>query len=430
MCRRHRKRVRVATCGVCNAGVCVDCVVHTAVGVKCRDCTGGAAATAPTAAAKARAARSFDAGPNNRWPVPLAIAGAVVLLAAAGAVLRAGAGSDSSSETAESRGREPAGDGGAPSAGSNGAFTDRKADFAGAGGLKIGATLTVPAGAAARGAPGVLIIPGGGAQSRDGGIQFNTGMDDPLYQDVSEALALAGIVSLRYDRRGVGRSQLGPGAPYTWDDLVGDARAGLDFLARRKETESRPLTVLGYDQGGFVAMDLAAGDPRVKGVVLISTPGRPLAEVIANDFARGIPDRDKAETVASAMRDAAAEVVSTGKVPRPDSLPEELRTIFSQDPRYLRGLFGFDPVAAAARVRQPALVVRGGNDASILPIDTDRLQAARPDATVFVSPLGDNTLALPPGQEGRFHNPARHGTTRDGDAMGAIGDWLNRTVRG
>lgn len=424
-CKNHRKRERVATCGVCESPLCVDCVVHTAVGVKCRQCTGGAAATAPTAAAKARAVKGGDGSPSKKWPVPVAIAGVVVLLVAAFAFTRGGGGGSDTATDASGNPTvsiEPSGE-------SNGVFTDKKADFTGAGGLKLGATLTVPDSALSRGAQGVLIIPGGGAQNRNGGIQFDTGLDDPLYQDLSEALAQAGIVSLRYDKRGTGQSQLGTGAPITWDDLVADAKAGLDFLAQRRETQNRPITVMGYDQGGFIALQLAGTDPRVKGVVLISTPARPLAEVIANDFARGIQDPEKAQAVSAQMRAAAAEVVSTGVVPKGDTLPGELKPIFSADPKYLQGLFAFDPVAAAAKVKQPTLVFRGGNDGSILPADQDKLKAALANATVMTSPLGSNTLSLPPGQEGRFHNPARHGTTRDGDATAAISDWLNQNVK-
>ncbi|MGH9277897.1 MAG: alpha/beta hydrolase [Acidimicrobiales bacterium] len=406
----------------------MDCVVHTAVGVKCRDCTGGAAATAPTATARARASKA-DRATKKKWPVPVAVAGVVVLLIAAFAITRGGG--DSSSTTDETGGTAAAtGAGAEPSGESNGVFTDKKADFVGAGGLKIGATLTVPDSAVSRGAQGVLIIPGGGAQNRNGGVQFDTGLDDPLYQDLSEALAGAGIVSLRYDKRGTGQSQLAQGAPLSWDDLVADAKAGLDFLAARRETQNKPITVMGYDQGGFVALQLAGTDTRVKGVVLISTPGRPIAEVIASDFARGIPDQEKAAAVSAQMRDAAAAVVATGEVPKADTLPGELKPIFSADPKYLRGLFGFDPVAAAAKVKQPTLLFRGGNDGSILPSELDKLKASLANATVMTSPLGSNTLSLPAGQEGRFHNPARHGTTRDGDATAAISDWINANVKG
>jgi pimeloyl-ACP methyl ester carboxylesterase len=153
-----------------------------------------------------------------------------------------------------------------------------------------------------------------------------------------------------------------------------------------------------------------------------AVPGRPVLALLdaGNDLSR----------LVAAMRAGAAQVVSTGTVPSRDSLPEELRPIFSADPNYLRGLFSFDPVAEAAKVKVPTLIVRGGNDGSILPGDVDALKNALPNGDTLVSPLGSNTLSLPQGQEGRFHNPARHGTTRDGDALAAIDDWIKGNVKG
>ncbi len=421
-CASHKRKPRVATCGMCGSALCTDCVVHTAVGVKCRRCTGGAAATAPTASARAR--QGADGGARRRWPVPVTVAGALLIVVGGLAVAGRGGGSPSTEP-------DVALDGGGVTATefNDGSFVDRKADFTGAGGMNLGATLTIPTQLGSARAPGVLIVPGGGAQDRNGGITLEGSVPDPLYQDLAESLARVGIVSLRYDRRSSAAARLPQGAQLSWDDLIADARAGLDFLAQRRETQGQPITVIGYDQGGFVAMRLAATDARIKGLVLISTPGRPIQDVLASDFQRGIPDPAKAQLVAETMRVAAADLVATGATPRLQDLPEELRLVFSADVPYLRGLFSFDPLAEAAKVKVPALIVRGGNDGSILPGDAERLNAALAVSEVLTSPLGSNTLALPAGQEGRFHDPSRHGTTRDGDALEAIDAWVKTKVR-
>lgn len=420
-CANHKRRERVAACGVCGNPLCTDCIVHTAVGVKCRRCTGGAAATAPTASAKAR---HTDERKRRRWAVPVAVAGAVFVVIGALAFIGRGRGpaSDEPDVALDAQGGSTA------TEFNDGSFVDRPVEVRGAGGLRLGATLTLPSRLGAGRAPGVLVVPGGGAQDRNGGITLDGTLPDPLYQDLAEQFAGSGLVSLRYDRRASRSVQLPPGTPLTWDDLVADARAALEFLAQRRETQNQPLTVVGYDQGGFIAM-LLASDPRVKGVVLISTPGRPVSEVLASDFQRGIPDPAKASAVSAEMRTAAAQLVSTGIPPDVAAMPEELRLIFAADAAYLRGLFAFDPVAEAAKVRQPALVVRGGNDASILQDDVGRLTTALARSDSLTSPLGSNTLALPPGQEGRFHDPSRRATTRDGDAVFAMGEWVKSTAK-
>ena len=418
-CRVHRRRDRVATCGACGSALCVDCVVHTAVGIKCRNCTGGSAATAPTAAKAAKVDRragpatpsaSSGGGDRRRWAIPLAAAGLVVLLVAGLGLLGGGDGSDR------------------PSAeeGNTETVVDRIADFTGAGGLNIGATLTIPAGVGATKAPGVLIVPGGATVDRNH-LLARDRQNDPFYQDVANSLAQAGIVSLRYDLRGTGASKLAEGQGKSFEDLVTDAKSGLDFLALRRETQGAPLAVLGYDNGGFVAMSLAAADTRIKKVVLVSTPGRPLVDLLAEDFRKEVPDQAEGEALAQAVRAAAAEVANTGQVPRAETLPPALRGIFtpSEGP-YLRGLFGFEPAAEARRVQVPTLVVRGGTDTSITDVDVQQLTSNLARAEQLVPPLAGNALGLPAGQEGPMHDPTQHGSVRDPAALNGINDWLKR----
>ncbi|MFN2505873.1 MAG: alpha/beta hydrolase [Acidimicrobiales bacterium] len=417
-CTVHRKRERVATCGICGNALCVDCVVHTAVGIKCRKCTGGAAATPPTATPEAKVAEGDEGAGHDRrrWPVPVALLGVLAVLVAGFALLKGG---DDGSTTAASGGSEE----------NAAAVTDRLADFQGAGGLKLGATLTIPKGVGATKAPGVVIVPGGATVDRNM-LTTPTRQNDPLYEDLTKSLAEAGIVSLRYDMRGTGASKLATGEGKSFEDLVVDARAGLDFLAQRRETQGAPLGLVAYDAGGFVAMSLAAADPRVKGVVLLSTPGRPLVDVLAEDFIRAAPDAAQGQALAEAVRGAAAEVVATGQVPREEALPPSLRSVFpATEAAYLRGLFSFDPVGEARRVQVPTLVVRGGYDTSITDVDLINLTSNLARGDQMLVPLGTNTLTLPPGEEGALHDPSRHGMVRNPDALADINEWIKTRLR-
>ncbi|MGH9222828.1 MAG: alpha/beta hydrolase [Acidimicrobiales bacterium] len=423
-CANHKKRGRVAGCGVCGSSLCIDCIVHTAVGVKCRKCTGGAAATAPSAAKSAKVSKATTAKARKKWAVPVAAFGALLMIVGGLAVLTRGGGDSTDATAADPNSATDH----SPVAG-NGAFAERTADFRGGGGMKVGATLTVPGNLGDKTAPGVVIVPGGGAQDRNGSIQIGTQLPDPLYQDLAETFAQAGLVSMRYDRRGSPSLALGNNNPLRWEDLIADAKGALDFLSERRETQGRPIIVVGYDQGGFIAMKLAQTEPRVKGAVLLSTPGRPVWEVVAFDYQRSIPDPAKAQEVADGVRAGAAELARTGVLPNTAGVPDELRNVFNADLPYLAPLFAFDPVAEAGKVKVPTLLVRGGNDGSILPRDIENLSGVLATHDTLVSPAGSNTLSLPPGAEGRFHNPARHGTTRDGDATFAIAEWIKGSVK-
>ncbi|MDQ3972953.1 MAG: alpha/beta fold hydrolase, partial [Actinomycetota bacterium] len=314
---------------------------------------------------------------------------------------------------------------------------ERAVQITGAGGASIAGTLNVPDAAERGPVPAVLIIPGFGPTDRDG-IAPPGGAPDPLYSDISDMLGDIGIASFRYDKRGSGQSELPEDQPLSFDDMVGDAEAGLSFLAERAETDPERLAVVGHDEGGMVALRLAA-DPRVTSLVLVSTPGRPLVDVLADDFVNqtAVPDPAHGQAHAERLRSVVATLLATGQVPDPEDLPPELRPVFPPDRvGYLQEVFSFDPVAEARRVDVPVLIVRGGRDPGVSAIDADNLVAALgPEAEVVVGPEAGHTLALPPvepdgggGSSDTMHSQEFHraipGVRRDEGLLQRVGAWL------
>ena len=429
-CVNHRRRDKVATCGTCGNALCADCVVHTPVGVKCRSCTGvkggGAASGAHVSAGAARAdAPSGDPG-RRRWPAALVAAGVLVVAVAGYAVLSRGSGSTTATDE--------------PASALGPVVSERNSEFVGAGGQRLAGTLTLPAATGAQtGMPAVLLVAGLGAVDRDSVVVAGTpdasrdalaatltvsalGGTEPMFKDLSQALANAGIASFRYDKRGTAASKLKPDQKTALDDEVADARAALGFLAQRQEVGSAPIAVLGHDEGGVVAMRAAAGNPRVKAVVAVSTPGRPLADVLADDVARS-----RGAPVGDEFRAAAAGLAATGKVPAPAALSPFLQPLFPAGQEgYLTTLLTLDPKAEARTVTVAALVVRGGGDQSTSTADATTLAAAMgPAGEVMVGgPDTDRNLALP--GPGHVHSNTVTAPTSNQDAelTGRISAWL------
>ncbi|MGH9122274.1 MAG: alpha/beta hydrolase, partial [Acidimicrobiales bacterium] len=151
--------------------------------------------------------------------------------------------------------------------------TDLSVDFTGAGGLTLGGTLLLPPGSGPR-TPAVVIVPDDGATNRDG-LEPPNSLADPLYSDLAGALESAGIASLRYDRRGEGASAVPPGSDISLAEVTSDVQGALGFLAGRTDVDRSELGLVGDGQGGLVAAQVAATDPVVRSLVLVSTPGRP-----------------------------------------------------------------------------------------------------------------------------------------------------------
>ena len=433
-CVNHRRKPKVAACGTCGNALCGDCIVHTSVGVKCRTCTGVKATATPSGGAPAGSVRSEAAAGARRrpWAVPLSVLG-LILLGVAAFSLVTRDGNDAVDQESLEASLAPE-------------FTERHSAFTGANGHSLGGTLTLPGGGEGRGVPAVLIVPGTGAIDRNGAASatgsdalrdalvstftgLGVGGGDPLYKDLSETLAKAGIASFRYEKRGTTPSPLEEGQKLAFDDEVGDARAALDLLAERQEVAGAPIALIGHDTGGVVAMRLAARNPGIKAVVAISTPGRPLADVLAGDLARA---RDAA--TAEQFRTAVATLTSTGRPPAPETVPELLRPIFAAGhDEYLQTLLTLDPTTAAGGVNVPVLLVRGGGDKSVTSADTDRLAAALPaGGEVLVgSAQADHNLSLA-GAAGHEHSNSVTGPVdhRDNDAEAGITAWLTTKLAG
>ena len=90
---------------------------------------------------------------------------------------------------------------------------------------------------------------------------------------VAKALQAAGLSVLRFNFRGVGRSE------GTFDDgegEQGDSRAALDELQRR--FPGLPLLIGGFSFGSVVALRVGAADQRVHAVFLLGYPARLVAQ--------------------------------------------------------------------------------------------------------------------------------------------------------
>jgi len=143
-----------------------------------------------------------------------------------------------------------------------------------AAGVTLAGTLTVPKGAGPF--PAALLIAGSGPQDRDGAIAKHR----PFFV-LADALTRKGIVVLRYDKRGIGKST-GNADVATTMDLAADARAALDFLKSRKEVDASRIGLVGHSEGAIIAPYLAAHSQDVAWLVLLAAPATKGEDTLLN----------------------------------------------------------------------------------------------------------------------------------------------------
>ena len=410
ICGHHRRREAVGTCVSCEKPLCRDCMNPTGVGFKCGPCTG-------VSRHSARSGRE-PAAPTWLRPAALAVAVAVILGVVAANLLGGG-------------GQEEVGADAPADQQALGGAIERQVQLEGAGQVDLAATLAVPPGHAATGGPlaGVVIVPGFGPTNRDGIVVPGT-VPDPFYSDLSRTFTDAGMAVLRYDKRGTGQSVLPPDEPLTFDDMVADSAAAVSFLADRAEVDPGRIAVVGHEEGGLVALDLAASDPRVAGLVLVSVPGRPLLEVLVDDF----NNSGHAEEV-DGLRAVVSGLLAGQGLPDQTQLPPFLSNYFPEAQQaYLEDIFSLDPVALASRVDVPTLIVRGAAATGVSAADADALAAAiNPATEILVAPDAGPTLqVIEPVADAPAHvhgeNVPAFTTERDPEVMARITEFLTASI--
>lgn len=96
---------------------------------------------------------------------------------------------------------------------------------------------------------------------------------------LATALGARGIVTLRYDKRGCGRS----GGRWTQAGLftlVDDARDALAVLRGQPDVDPARIGLVGHGEGAWLALGVAAADPAVGPLTLIGAPARGLRDVL------------------------------------------------------------------------------------------------------------------------------------------------------
>jgi pimeloyl-ACP methyl ester carboxylesterase len=237
-----------------------------------------------------------------------------------------------------------------------------------ANGFNLVGTLSKPTGAAGRRLPAIILVAGSGPVDRD-----ETVADIPVLGQLANALADAGFLVLRYDKRGVGQSG-GRVESAGLTEYGEDLRAAIMFMTDRKDVDPKRVTVVGHSEGGAVALLAAAKDRHVAALVLLAATG-----VSGNDLLlaqqKHLLDRSNlSETDKKAKVDLQKRIhqaVITGK--GWEALPADVRRQVD-NPEFL-SILTHDPARIMPDVRQPILIVQGALDTQVEPSNADRLAA-------------------------------------------------------
>ncbi len=233
-------------------------------------------------------------------------------------------------------------------------------------------TLTLPNGKGPFSA--VVLVAGSGPNDADETI----GPNKP-FKDLAWGFASNGIAVLRYPKRTHqygAKSSADPQNLTVKDEYVDDARAAVALLASRPEIDPKRIFLAGHSEGGYLAPRIAAGDPRIAGIIILEGNTRPIEQLVIEQLQYqeklGGPNAAQIEKIIpEAQKDTQA-------IESPDLKPGTTVSLLgAQIPSsYFLDLRGYDPCAVAASLKIPIYVTQGGRDYQVTTTDFANWQKA------------------------------------------------------
>ncbi len=292
-------------------------------------------------------------------------------------------------------------------------------------GFSLAGTVSKPASAAGK-LPAVVLVGASGPTDRDG-LAFGV----PILGELAGAIADAGFLVVRYDKRGIGQSG------GRWEsagllDYAEDVRAAIKMLERRKDVDAKRIAVIGHSEGGTVALTAASKDKRIGAVAVLGAPGVTGADIVLaqqqrllNRSALSAEDKQKRIDAQKRIHDA----VISGK--GLELLAPDVRR--AVDNVEYQTLLVADPAKILTDVRQPLLIVQGDLDTQVEPPNADRLEAlararknAKPVEVVKIP--GVNHLLMPAATGEVDEYPTLKDKHVSPAVTQAIVTWLKKTL--
>jgi len=217
--------------------------------------------------------------------------------------------------------------------------------------------------------PVVLIIAGSGPTDRNGN-NSQTG-DNNSYKMLAESLSEKGIASLRYDKRGIGKSSdnIVDEKDLRFDHFIQDAELWVRKLNKNKRFNE--IIVIGHSQGSLIGM-IVSQNKHVDKFISIAGAGKSIDKVLKEQMkAQPLFVKEAANPIIDSLK--AGDTVK--------NVPQYLNNLFRESIQgYLISWIKFDPGDEIAKLKKPILILQGTTDIQVSLQDAEHLKLANPSA--------------------------------------------------
>lgn len=321
-------------------------------------------------------------------------------------------------------------------------------------GIQLFGTLVIPDGEAPF--PAVVFVSGSGPQDRDEAIAGHR-----PFAVLADALARCGIASLRYDDRGVGKSE-GSYMNSTPPEFAQDAVAAVRLLETYPEIDTEWIGIVGHSEGGLVGPMAINIDSVVDFLILLAPPAERIDRLLMrqksaifeqmgldSELIRKLEEDAKEEMVMVVDPSLSDEAFKAEMMKRYDEFEAEygealakklglsrevveasLPTVRSN---WFRSLVQIDPADYLDSLTVPVLALFGEKDLQVDPEVNSRLledllqRAGNEDFEIVV--LDNLNHLFQNADTGSIMEYSQIEETFDPDAMGLICRWIENRRR-
>jgi pimeloyl-ACP methyl ester carboxylesterase len=220
--------------------------------------------------------------------------------------------------------------------------------------------------------PVALIIAGSGPQDRDGN---SPGMINDSLKLLATELLKNRIATLRYDKRGIGKSRQAGGneIDLRFEHYISDAQDWIALLYQ--DGRFSEIIVVGHSEGSLLGM-LASREKDVDKFISIAGPGKSADQILKEQLKSQPPE-------VLEMSAPIIEKLVQGETV--DNVNPILYSLFRPSVQpYMISLFKYDPRKEIAKLKIPVLIIQGSTDIQVSEADARNLAQAHPKAKVKV----------------------------------------------
>lgn len=239
--------------------------------------------------------------------------------------------------------------------------------------VKLSGTLTMPS--EPGNYPAVVLLSGSGPQDRNSSM-----FGHEPFKVIADYLTIQGIMVLRYDDRGIGKST-GDFSKATTTDFGKDALAALEFLRKQGSVNGNKVGFIGHSEGGLIASILAGqGVSGLNFIVDLAGPALPMDSLmlLQNEAVM----RAQGQELSAKDRQLIKKNYAIAKGPLPaDKAFEAIRKNMSTVPGSQSASFGdelavlvtpwyrhflkIDPTPFIKKIKIPVFAAFGGKDVQV-----------------------------------------------------------------